>query len=325
MAKKLTKKQKRNRLQLIFGLVASILVFGLGYLFGTDQIQGVDDLWNTIQQKAQQVRPSINGNQEDFFAKVTVFDVGQGSSALYQSGDGSNILIDSGRYDDSDQQIISYLDQTVGIGNSIDLVIFTHNDADHIGHGDLIFEYFDVQEVWLNGLDHTTATYESLLDAILDSEAQYEEPKSGYQTEVGYFTIDVLHPQKNPLTNDQNEESIVTHMKVGDFSMMSTGDVSYEIEDLLIHQNHDLQSDILLLGHHGSQYSTGRDWIDSLSPKLAIYSAGQGNSYGHPHTKTIHRLKESQIPYYGTIENGTISILIEENGNFQVELEHSGE
>lgn len=322
--KKLTKKQKRRRVNLLSGIIIAIFSFALGLFFGDYSFS----LPNQINQWSNSItrwfssfdRPSTGitaGN-----AEIHVLDVGQGASTLLQSSDGTNILIDSGRYDDESQQIISYLDEHIGIGGAIDLVIFTHNHTDHIGNGDLIFEYYDVEQVWMNGLDATTATYENVVDTILESEAEYVEPKAGDDVEIGPFFIETLHPQPNEQLDDQNDESIVTRITVNGVSMMTSGDASYYVEDEIVQNNNQLTSEILITGHHGSSDSTGRNWLNAVDPEIAVYQADLNNQYGHPHDELINRIEDKNIPLYGTAENGAITFSINENGQYDMELEY---
>jgi len=321
--KKLTKKQRRNRIKIAVSTLVLILVFGLGVLFERSSYS-ISNLYTNISQTVtqfveglKQPTPQVKADS----AQVHIFDVGQGSAALYQSSDGTNILIDTGRHDDDEQKIISYLDEHLGIGNAIDLLIFSHNHADHIGNSDLIFDYFDVEEVWMNGLDATSAVYEDTLDAIADSGADYYEPNAGDTTETGPFSIEVLHPEEGSSNEDQNDESIITRITVNDLSIMTSGDATYNVEDEVIQNNGQLNSDILVIGHHGSKESTGRNWLNAVNPELAVYSAGRSNSYGHPHNQVIDRVEDVGVPLYGTDKNGTVSFYIDENGSYEVEMD----
>lgn len=322
--KKLTKKQKQRRTNLLAGVIIAIFAFGLGLFFGDYSFS----LPNQITQWSNSISRWFNSLDRPSTglaagsAEIHVLDVGQGDSTLLQSSDGTNILIDTGRYDDSDQQIISYLDEHIGIGGTIDLMIFTHNHTDHIGNGDLIFEYYDVEEVWMNGLDATTTTYENVVDAALDSDVEYVEPKAGDEAEVGPFFIEVLHPQSDEQIDDQNDESIVTRLTVNGVSMMTSGDASYYVEDKIIQNGGQLTSEILITGHHGSSDSTGRNWLNAVNPEIAIYQASAGNQYGHPHDELLQRVENQGVPLYGTAENGTISFYIDANGQYELDVEY---
>ena len=261
-------------------------------------------------------RAPVEGTSE-----IHVLDIGQGSSILLIASDGTSVLVDTGRYDDSQKKIISYLDEYIGLGEEIDLLIFTHADADHIGHGDLVLEYFDVQEVWMNGMDHTSQVYENLLDAILASDADYAEPKAGDVIQEGAFEIQVLHPTADSPQSNQNDESLVTRFVFDGISVMNSGDASIPRENDIVERSGNLQSDLLIIGHHGAANSTGEKWLEAVKPKMALYQAGPDNQYGHPTPEMIERVEAAGIPLYGTIELGTISIYIDEHGEVNVETE----
>lgn len=318
-------------MQWTVSLVVIAVFFLGGYLFGREDVdfhfirEWVDEVVAEFSQQAKEI--SINSKpsfKKDHANKneIHIFDIGQGASTLLIDDEGTSILIDTGRHDDSSKMIISYLDEHIGLGNSIDLLIFTHNHSDHIGHGDLVLNHFDVQEVWLNGMDHTTKVYEKLLDTLLVSDTEYVEPKAGEEVALGNFKIDVLHPEQDSPKKDHNDESIVTRISFNGVSLMTSGDTSIPRENDIIERSPEkLSSDLLFLGHHGADNSSGEKWIEAVSPEIAFYQAGVDNIYGHPGIETLERLKEMDVPVYGTNEYGTISIYFDETSPIEIETE----
>lgn len=326
--KKLTKNQKKQRIQISLTTLLVGVAFLMGLFFG-DNPYNTDyflNKWQSITDELSETFSKLNNassGESSTASEGTIrfFDVGQGSATLMQASDGTNILIDTGRYDDSDQRILGYLDQYIGTGGKIDLLIFTHNDADHIGNGDLVLDYFQVEEVWMNGVDHTTKVYEDVLDAISESNALYYEPKAQEIKNVGPFRIEVLSPSKTDVTDDQNEESIVTRTTLNEVSIMISGDVSSDIEKRLIKQNQVLNSDILLIGHHGSRDSSSSEWLSATDPKVGIVQNGKDNTYGHPHKETLLRIKNQGIPLYNTVDSGTVTVNIDETDELKIYTE----
>ncbi len=327
--RKLTKKQKEQRNRGLFGFFIVFLIFLVGYAVGRKDIT-MQEIKEKLYQISARIEaqidnidlPHSSGNQTlENTTQIHILDVGQGSSILFISRDGTSVLVDTGRYDDSEKRIISYLDSYIGLGQELDLLIFTHNDADHIGHGDLVLDYFDVQEVWMNGMDHTTVLYSKVLDAVLASDAKYLEPKMGDVFKRGPFELRVLHPKEDSNQRNQNAESIVTHITFDGFSFMTSGDASFSEEFEIVKKYGDIQADMMLLGHHGAADSTSDIWLNAVNPELAFYQAGVGNTYGHPRPETIERVTEAGIPVYGTDELGTISIFVDKDGVIQVETE----
>lgn len=328
--KRLTKKQRERRNRWVLGGLIAFFIFIGGYLTGRQDIDlreiqaKLDETFVKIEEQLMnrnQSSKDSDGQGVGGTSQIHLLDVGQGSSTLYIASDGTSILVDTGRYDDSEKRIITYLDKYIGLGEKIDLLVFSHNDSDHIGHGDLVLEYFDVQEVWMNGMDHTSKVYADLLDTLLEKDVEYAEPKAGEQFSRGAFDLQVLHPPVDSPQKDPNDESIIMRMVFDNLSVMTSGDASIPREKDVIKRNFHLKSDLLILGHHGAKNSSGEQWLEAVQPKMAFYQAGVNNSYGHPSPETLERLAAENIPVYGTDEFGTISLYIDEAGEITMETE----
>lgn len=244
----------------------------------------------------------LEKNFTDQSLSVYYLDVGQGDSTLVKASDGSTILIDTGRHDQD--EIVSLL-QTYDV-TKIDLLVLTHGHADHIGQTKQVLQSFPVKEVWMSGDIHTSKTFEYNLDAILASSAAYYEPRAGEEFEIGNILIEVINPLK--LTGDLHEGCLALRLSFGEISFLFTGDIESHTESDIIERGHKLQSTIFQLGHHGSSTSNSVHFLKHVQPELAIYSAANGNSYGHPHTEVILNLESMDIPYYGTEHYGTIIV-----------------
>lgn len=245
---------------------------------------------------------------------VHYIDVGQGDATLLQGPD-FTVLIDAGRHDQD--QVAPYLAQ-VGVTH-IDLLIGTHPHADHIGQMAKVIEYFPVHEVWMCGNSTTSRTYEKVLDAILASDANYHEPRTGEQYQIGSLDITVLHP--NESQGNLNDDSISTLINYGQMAFVFTGDAEKNAEEAMLQSNTNLNATFLKLGHHGSSTSSTPAFLNAVQPKVAIYSAGAGNSYGHPHQEVIERVSEMNIEIYGTDINGTIRITTD-GQEYSIETDH---
>lgn len=250
----------------------------------------------TVQSPGSVETPASPGILEIHF-----IDVGQGDATLLRGPD-FTILIDAGRHDRDD--VVPYL-KAVGV-ERIDLVVGTHPHADHIGQMAKVIETFPVGDVWLSGDEHTSRTFEKLLDAILESGAGYHEPRAGEVFTLGSARIEVVHPER--VTGDFNNGSIALRITFGDVTILFTGDAEAPAELEMIRRGHDLSADILHVGHHGSRTSTSREFLEAVRPKVAVYSAGAGNEYGHPHAEVIERLLEYGVAIYGTDVHGTIKV-----------------
>ena len=231
---------------------------------------------------------------------VSYLNVGQADATLLQ-GPACTMLIDAGRHNRSD--VVDHL-HAAGV-ESIDYLVGTHPHADHIGQFSAVLAEFPVDEIWMSGWEHTTLTFERALDAILDSDAGYHEPRAGEREDCGALGVEVLLPTE-PLQDIHDGIALrVTH---GDVRFLFTGDAEAAHEEEMLGRG-GVAAEVLQLGHHGSRTSTTRSFLDAVSPDVGIYSAGEDNSHGHPHDSVIARLTRAEIPVYGTPVHGTVVVV----------------
>lgn len=252
--------------------------------------------------------------------KVHFIDVGQADSTLIEFSDGSEdytILIDAGNWNRTN--VVDYLrGQSV---SEIDLAIGTHPDADHIGQLDKVIAQFDVGEVWMSGNTSTSRTFQQLLQEIDQQNVDYYEPRMGEEFDIGPLQIDVLYPKA--ISENDNEESISLKLTYGDVRFIFTGDAARNDELKMLQSGFNLDADILHLGHHGSNTSTHPSFLKTVSPSVAVYSAGVNNSYGHPHEEVVNLVKNSGAKLYGTDVHGTI-ILSTDGKTYHINTKKSG-
>ncbi|MEX1028135.1 MAG: MBL fold metallo-hydrolase [Candidatus Paceibacterota bacterium] len=229
------------------------------------------------------------------------FDVGQGDATLLTGPDFA-ILIDAGRHDRDD--VVPLL-KKAGI-EKIDLLIGTHAHADHIGQFPQVLAAFPVAEVWLSGDEHTSRTFERAIDAILDSDADFHEPRAGEKVRIGSARVEVLNPKT--LTDDLHKNCIGVRIAFGYVAFVFTGDIEHDIETKILERGHEVGAQILQLGHHGSRTSSSLAFLRAVDPEIAIYSAEKDSRYGHPHDEVVERVANLGIKLYGTPKHGTIRV-----------------
>jgi beta-lactamase superfamily II metal-dependent hydrolase len=245
--------------------------------------------------------------------KLHFVDVGQSDATLIE-GPEANILIDTGDW--RGDEAVSYLEsQNI---EEIDLMILTHLDADHIGQADQIINQFEVKEVWMSGQTRTTNTFQELVNAVIESDTGYYEPRRGDVFNIGGTRVEVLHPSTTP--SDTNT-GIVTRLVLGDTEVLFTGDADSGVEGDILESGQQIESDIYQVGHHGSSTSSTREFVEAVNPDVAVYSAGEGNQYGHPDDEVINRLNDIGIEVYGTPVHGTVVIEAGSNGDLSVNTE----
>ena len=236
---------------------------------------------------------AVSGN-----LKVHFIDVGQADATLFQTDD-VTILFDAGNWNRRDA--VDYL-LSIGV-EKIDLLIGSHPDADHIGQMSLILDQFQVDEVWMNGIESTSQTFERTIDKIFEHDVNYHEPRAGESYQLGSLSLDVISPAQ--LTNDSNEDSISVYFQFGNTGIVMTGDAGVRSERAMMNVRN-VSADILHAGHHGSSTSTSQDFLSAVDPDYVIISAGAGNSYGHPHDEVVDRLTNHGAQIYATYQHGTI-------------------
>ncbi|MFZ3578974.1 S-layer homology domain-containing protein [Virgibacillus sp. DJP39] len=234
--------------------------------------------------------------------KVHFLDVGQGDSILIETPNGKTILIDGG-LQSAGEKIVDYLAKS-GI-TSIDLLVATHPDADHIGGLIDVLEKVEVKRVLDSGKSHTTDTYLEYLNLIDQKNIPFDTAEVGSTIDLD-ADLEILIVSGINSSNDPNESSIVLKLSHGTVDFLLTGDASSENEETMI-QNFAVDAEILKAGHHGSGTSSSQAFLNAVDPEVGILSYGE-NNYGHPDEKVVDRLSDSGATLYSTYESGDIAI-----------------
>lgn len=211
------------------------------------------------------------------------------------------MLIDGG---EKSPGVIAYLKNYVE-GN-LEAVVATHPHADHIGGLIDVLQSYQVDKIFWNGETATTKTYTDFM-ALTKAEpnSSLQQLKRGDSLAISGLSFSVLNPP-NPLFGDANNNSIVIKLRYGDIQFLFSGDAEQEAEASMLSAGLSIDSDILKVGHHGSRTASSPSFVKAISPNIALYLAGQGNSYGHPHPESIATLKDFGATIYGTDLHGSI-------------------
>ena len=296
-AKRKKKKSSRSPIVLFFIIILAVLAI-LYNQFG--EKLGLPDLVGSFEQQTTTPPPVPDGEE----VLIHMIDVGQGDAILIMTSDG-NMLIDTGE-STAREELVSYLN-SVNI-TSFEYVVFTHPDSDHIGNADYIVQNYSIKNIIMPDKVSTTKTYERMIDAIENSQANVIMAEPGYEFYLGALQNTIIAPNKD--YKDPNEASVVIKATYGETSIMLTGDAEKESEtDILSIWSKDaLKCNVLKVGHHGSSTSTSPAFLDAVDPTIALISCGEGNKYGHPLPETIKKLEDRGIKIYRTDKNGSIVI-----------------
>lgn len=244
---------------------------------------------------------------------VHFLDVGQGDAALLRvpkEEEGYHtVLIDTGVVEQT-PFVTAYLQaQEV---TRIDVLICTHQHADHMGAMAEIVKTFEVGALYMpllpEDLTPTTRAYEALLNAAAEKGLFITELQAGREIAMpAGAAMEVLAPQPGACAyEDVNNYSGVLRFQFGAHSFLFTGDAEKESEREMLTQGGELSATVLSVGHHGSRTSTTAAFLSEVNPDYAVISCGADNDYGHPHSETLVALEEQGCKVYRTDQNGTI-------------------
>ena len=242
------------------------------------------------------------------FLEVYFFDVGQGDAIFIETPNKKQILIDGG----PDKTILEKLNKEMFFyDKTIDLLILTHPDADHITGLVSVLEYYDIKYILTSGVEKDTAVYKEWRNLIKEKNIFLILAQSGQKIFLDQdIFLEIIWPEQSlveSFSKNTNNVSVVGKLVYRDVEFLLTGDIEKKVENHLVNQNLNLESDILKAPHHGSKTSSSFNFIKAVNPQISVISVGRDNRYNHPNNEVLGRLKESLI--YRTDKNGDIKIL----------------
>jgi len=237
---------------------------------------------------------------------VAFLDVGQGDAIYIEAPNGNQMLIDGGP---SSGSLLRALGQMMPYWDrSIDVVLATHPDQDHVGGLPSVIQSMNVQNVVTTENTTNTGAYSSFEKAINEKGAQHIIARTSERIILDYGVVfEILFPETNTTGWETNTSSIVARLSYSNESFLLTGDSPQSIEEYLIKKDGgSLHSNVLKLGHHGSKTSSSKVFLSAVNPEYAVISAGKANRYGHPSKEVVDLLTLLNIPSVSTIDHGTI-------------------
>ena len=235
---------------------------------------------------------------------VHFLDVGQADCALVESG-GAYLLIDGGNRGDSDL-VVSFLEQQ-GV-EELAAVVCTHAHEDHVGGLPAVLAVYPTGAVYAPTRTYASQVFDDFVYYADQQGLEITIPSPGDSWMLGGAEVTVLGPVKSYA--ETNDTSLVLRVELGDTAFLFTGDMETTAEtDLLDYWEEEpelLKADVLKVGHHGSDTSTGYRLLYQVAPEYAVISVGAGNSYGHPHEEPLSRLEQAGVMVLRTDALGTI-------------------
>ncbi|MBI4426776.1 MAG: MBL fold metallo-hydrolase [Candidatus Kerfeldbacteria bacterium] len=245
------------------------------------------------------------GPRSDPAFRMVVLDVGQGDAILLQTPDGSDVLVDGGPDGRVVERLSEYLPPS---DRTLELVVLTHPDADHVGGLPAVAEHFKIERVLETAVRSDSLADRSWEAAIDAQRAQRLEAIGNYRLDVGGVALKVLWPPTAVAADAKlrNDTSVVLHVQYGETDVLLTGDISADVEQRLVLTGTLPDVEVLKVPHHGSISSSSEEFLDALKPAAAVISVGQDNRYGHPHPVVLRRYNKRGAKMLRTDEDGDV-------------------
>lgn len=266
---------------------------------------------------------------------VTFLDVGQGDAIVIETPQRRTIVVDAGGklffdeepwqmrrdpFDVGEDIVLPFL-RHKGV-RTVDYLVMSHGDADHIGGMQALVENVPVR-YFVRGPDtpDPSEVEQNLLAALRAKNVPVYRAVSGtgWELEEGlYWQFVQPDPERIP-SDDRNAQSVVLRLSYKGRSLLLTGDADQAAEKAMLGKWNIPPVDLLKAGHHGSDTSTGEEWLREVRPKVTVLSVGENNRYNHPHPDVVERLRQAGSKIYRTDHHGGIVVRIDSGGRIKIE------
>jgi competence protein ComEC len=252
------------------------------------------------------------------FGEVIFIDVGQGDSTLidlpYNQG---TYLIDTGgtvqfpkedwerraKPFSIDEDVILPFLKSKGI-TTIDKLLLTHGDLDHVGGAAGLVEELNMKEVLITPGSGDKKEMREIIALAEKKKIAVKHVRAPYAWKTGDYTFHVLMPMDDQY--EGNNDSLVVYSEMGGLKWLFTGDLEEKGEKEFA-DSYELKADVLKIGHHGSRTSTSKIFLEDLKPRIGVISAGRENRFGHPHPDVVSRLKGKGVMIHNTADQGALT------------------
>lgn len=242
--------------------------------------------------------------------EVRFLDVGQGDAVLVRNGE-KTALIDAGPSDRITERL-----RALRV-HSLDLLIASHNHADHIGGADAVLETIPTRYYLDNGYPASTLIQRKILTLLERPGTQYLA--AGSRTiSLGDATLRIIPPPLGPEGREQNNRSVAVVIERAGFRALLTGDSEIGELNAWLRTNDIPDVDVLKAAHHGSRNGLTPAWLARTQPEIVVISVGANNSYGHPHAAALRYYEAGNRRVLRTDKAGDVIILVDPHGCYEV-------
>ena len=240
---------------------------------------------------------------------LTFLDVGQGDAIFIETPSGRQVLVDGGP---GESALLSQLGRQMPFWDrTIDVVVLTHSDADHLTGLVSVLERYEVGIVVFREEPAETDLYARWLELVEVEGADVYQGETGLRVSLDEgLDMTMLHPGPELVggrEGSSNNNSIVAKLQHGLVSVLLTGDIEAEVEQQLVGDGAELGSTVLKAAHHGGCSSTTGEFLEAVDPEVVVISVGAENDFGHPCAQLMERLGDT--PVYRTDEQGAIELV----------------
>ena len=253
--------------------------------------------------------------------RITIIDVGHGNAALLELPKGYNILLDGGGFSDNSvfdigARIIAPILWRKKI-KTVDTIILSHPNSDHLNGLIYIAKHFNVKNVWTNNEKANTLGYKKFVEVIKKNKIHMPGYKgvtgihdiNGVRLDIFYPPVDFINKRKHEKWRNLNDNSLVLKASFGSKSFLFPGDIKARAEYELVSTAGDrLKSTVLLAPHHGSKTSSTKAFLEKVDPQIVIISSGWKSRFGFPHPSVEEKYNEQGCHVLGTALNGAITM-----------------
>lgn len=236
---------------------------------------------------------------------IKFYDVGQGDCIFIRTPGNYKILIDGG----PNTKVVGYLDRDLGFDRSIDLVVLTHPQADHLTGLVEVVRQFKVKQVLTSNVANgSTAIYQLWVDALKRTKTPVSFTSAGDEAVLSdQVDLKVFWPrEKEPKVSNLNQAGVVLKITYKDFDLLLTADADQPTQP---YTTFNQKIEVLKIPHHGSKTAIKDTYLKQLAPQVSVIMVGKTNSYGHPAPELLRQLQSINTKIFRTDQNGTVEIV----------------